>query len=605
MKKLKNLIELIKYNGKTLVVFELVYKLLSVTIFIPLVLFLFDQSIKLSGFSYITPDNLLAYITSPVVIIFVIIILLLLTFFSFIDASAIIYILDGASERKKVSLGSALKFSLKNSLRALHLKNILIVVFILFMIPLINIGISSSLLQTIRIPDYVVSYILANDWLVTVAVFLFFIISFLDISWLYSFHYFTLEGCSFNEACRKSKRLHYKYYFRDLLTLVILQIILLILFFILFGVIVGLVFFIVKSLSINSLISVVVMGCAIVILSLLVIIFLSLSTPINYASITVLFYRHKLRINEEVKHIYKPYYEVKPKRIYKVITVTLMLGSIAVLSTIMYLFVNKKIDFDIEYTRLTTITAHRGSSINYPENSMSSFEAAVKEGADIVEFDVQLTKDKVPIIMHDGNLLRTTGYNKKVKNAKYEDIKDLDIGVLFDEKFKGERIPLFDEVLDYFKTQDVMLNIEAKPKDNNEDLAHAIVDRFVTYDLYDKAMVTSGNYDILVRIKELDSNIKTAFIVGFALGDLTEMREVDGFSVETSFITREMVIDIHKNNQEIYAWTINDDYLLNKMINYNVDSIITDDVEMAKNVLENSRKSNWLYNYVTSILEWF
>lgn len=81
------------------------------------------------------------------------------------------------------------------------------------------------------------------------------------------------------------------------------------------------------------------------------------------------------------------------------------------------------------------VEGHRGYCAKYPENTLISFEKAIELGVDAIEFDVWLSKDKVPVIIHDGDVDRTTDGEGHIRDKTLEEIKQLDAGKWFDEKF--------------------------------------------------------------------------------------------------------------------------------------------------------------------------
>lgn len=94
------------------------------------------------------------------------------------------------------------------------------------------------------------------------------------------------------------------------------------------------------------------------------------------------------------------------------------------------------------------LIAHRGASANAPENTMSAFRMAWKEGADGIEGDFFLTADGEVVCIHDDRTKRTANGNLAVKSSTLEQLRALDYGSWKDPKFRGERIPLLSEVLD-------------------------------------------------------------------------------------------------------------------------------------------------------------
>jgi len=106
--------------------------------------------------------------------------------------------------------------------------------------------------------------------------------------------------------------------------------------------------------------------------------------------------------------------------------------------------------------------AHRGASANAPENTLTAIRLAHDEGAAWVEFDVKLTEDGVPILMHDDTLSRTTDGKGPVAAATWADIQKLDAGGWFDARFKGEHVPHLADALHLVLDCSLQLNLEIK-----------------------------------------------------------------------------------------------------------------------------------------------
>lgn len=108
-----------------------------------------------------------------------------------------------------------------------------------------------------------------------------------------------------------------------------------------------------------------------------------------------------------------------------------------------------------------TLVAHRGYSAEAPENTHAAFTEALMRGYDHIEFDVQLTKDGVPVVIHDLTVDRTTNASGLVKDYTFSEIQELDAGSWFDESFKGQTVPSLSEVLALLKGR-ARLHIELK-----------------------------------------------------------------------------------------------------------------------------------------------
>ena len=118
-------------------------------------------------------------------------------------------------------------------------------------------------------------------------------------------------------------------------------------------------------------------------------------------------------------------------------------------------------------------------------------------------------------------------------------------------------------------------------------------------------VLTSSKYNVLEEVKEIDNKITTGYIMSFAYGDILKLDKADNFSIETSSISKELVKNLHNNGKEVYAWTVNNKDSINKMLDLNVDNIITDDVDLARKLLFESKSSNLIFLYLKWIEEIF
>lgn len=160
------------------------------------------------------------------------------------------------------------------------------------------------------------------------------------------------------------------------------------------------------------------------------------------------------------------------------------------------------------------IIAHRGASAVAPENTMAAFRLALKVNADGIEFDVRLTKDGVPVVIHDEDLKRTGGVSKKVANLTLSELKQIDVGHWFTKtnvNFAGEPVPTLLEVFDLFRPTSSLLYLEMKSDSaHREELAQTCCAALRHSGLKSRVIVECFDLEALKTIKELDSEIKTA-----------------------------------------------------------------------------------------------
>ena len=181
------------FNLKTLLIFELLYRLFSIVVMLPLFNMAFFGIIRLCGTSYLTGESLAVIIKNPLFLILSGVLLLAMAIFTMIEISAVIFIYDRSEEEKKVSLLETLVFSVKNSVRVFSHHNLLIALVTLFMIPFCNLGVGLTFIGTVRLPDFWRSYIFAHPVVFILVACGVLLMVYFIINWLYSFSYFTLE----------------------------------------------------------------------------------------------------------------------------------------------------------------------------------------------------------------------------------------------------------------------------------------------------------------------------------------------------------------------------------------------------------------------------
>lgn len=135
------------------------------------------------------------------------------------------------------------------------------------------------------------------------------------------------------------------------------------------------------------------------------------------------------------------------------------------------------------------VEGHRGYCAEYPENTLISYSAALDLGVDGFEFDIWLTKDKVPVLMHDGNCRRTCGVDRHLRDMTLQEVKQLDACYeeKFGDKFKGQgvEVPTLEEMLAlvHSKRPDIQLGVEIKEyTEETVDLSVALLKKYGFFD---------------------------------------------------------------------------------------------------------------------------
>lgn len=600
MEKMRKVAGLLRVNWRTMAEFEVLYKFLSLSIFTPIFWGIFNVIMKFTGYGYLTIENILPFLLNPLTLVALLLLFVCMAFYTMIDIGAIIFLLDQSYQGQKADLVQTVRYAVRNAFRVFHKKNILIVFVVLFLIPFLNIGVASGYVSSIAVPEFILDFIKGNWHLL-----LFFIaavtgLGVLLLRWLYAFHYFTLERCSFREARKRSIELGRKHKIKDFVTLLGIQLGISVLFLVFAMIGIWLAVFLGGLFSKLKWFGIVSASVVWIFLAVSLLIMSALGTPVSYACIGILFYGHKEEKQERVVHGEPDEHRENEKRKKIRYMAEGILLSVSVVCCCFYLYgiYNHKVSVQIEYVRTMEVTAHRGASVSYPENTMAAFEGAKELGADWIELDVQQSRDGQIFVMHDTNFLRTAGVDRNTWEMEYDEIRQMDVGSFFDSRFQGECAPLLSDVIAYAKKNGIKLNIELKPTGHEEKFEENVAKIIEAEKFWEQCVITSQVYDVLEAVKAYDDRIHTVYVMSLAYGDINMLTAADHFSVEASSITEKLVSDVHNAGKEIYAWTVNTEESIGRMIELNVDNIITDNVTLAKECIYLSKTSDVVAEYV-------
>ena len=233
------------------------------------------------------------------------------------------------------------------------------------------------------------------------------------------------------------------------------------------------------------------------------------------------------------------------------------------------------------------IFAHRGASAHAPENTLAAFELAHMHGADAIELDVKLSADGQVVVIHDMTVNRTTGASGKVKDLKLADLRALDAGSFFLEKFHSEKIPLLEEVFEAVGKK-LFINVELTnynaPRDHLVESVCSLVKKFN----FQKRLMFSSFFAFnLGKAQSYLPEVPRGLLAyggvlgawarsfGFAFGEYVALHPY------LNDVTPQQVARVHRLNRRLHVWTVNDEQNLSRMLEWNVDGIFTDDPQLA------------------------
>ncbi|MBC1456320.1 glycerophosphodiester phosphodiesterase [Listeria newyorkensis] len=242
---------------------------------------------------------------------------------------------------------------------------------------------------------------------------------------------------------------------------------------------------------------------------------------------------------------------------------------------------------------MTEIFAHRGSKGLYPENTMPAFLAAVKAGADGIELDVQLTKDGIPVVIHDETVNRTTNGSGLVKDFTLREIQKLDAHQGYKKHlralFKKTKIPTLEEVLVVLGRYPLILNIELKTDAYDypgiEEKVLELCEKWAGRLTF---LFCSFNLETLARLRALDDTIKLSAITKLDVEEaMAQFANLQLDSINPPYTIR---------NQEVLAnvatrcWTANKVSQMETLFDENVRGFMTDFPEKAVEIRRGRNK---------------
>ncbi|WP_338449734.1 glycerophosphodiester phosphodiesterase family protein [Niallia oryzisoli] len=166
------------------------------------------------------------------------------------------------------------------------------------------------------------------------------------------------------------------------------------------------------------------------------------------------------------------------------------------------------------------VAAHRGVPSLAPENTMAGYQLAYELGADLIETDVQRTKDGHLIIMHDYTVDRTTNGTGNVADLTLEQIRALDAGIKYGPEFAGEKVPTFREYLQAFKGKDVVLLVELKATDVAEQTMKEIEEEGMT----DQVLIQSFHLGEIIKSDEVNPQVGIGYLFSAGVPATTDAK---------------------------------------------------------------------------------
>lgn len=220
------------------------------------------------------------------------------------------------------------------------------------------------------------------------------------------------------------------------------------------------------------------------------------------------------------------------------------------------------------------IIGHRGAAAVAPENTLASFERAMQDGADGIEFDVRLSRDGVPVVIHDPTLTRTASIDREVAKLSAEELASFDV-------------PSLHQVLIQFKQRDALLNVELKSERGELALANAAVQAIQNESMAAKVIVSSFDMTLISEVKRINKSIRTAalfepkisrpfdLVRKLKLIGVARAHDADAIALHHRLVSSPMVEKARQAGLEVVIWTVDNPQWVARARTLGIKALIT------------------------------
>lgn len=246
--------------------------------------------------------------------------------------------------------------------------------------------------------------------------------------------------------------------------------------------------------------------------------------------------------------------------------------------------------------RMTQIWAHRGASGYAPENTLEAFALAIQMEADGIELDVQFTKDRQLVVLHDERIDRTSDHAGFVVDYTLEELKEMNFNNHHPE-YPMAKIPTLREVLELIKPTRLIVNIELKTGINFYDgIEQAVVSLVEEMGMQDRVIYSSFNHESVMRVKKICPTAKTGFLYSNGIYNVADYANQHGvYALHPSVVNMQyerLVEECKEKRIKLHVWTVNHEDEMRALIDAEMDAIITNYPDVARRILQEEREKS-------------
>ena len=541
---------------------------------------IFRLALNFAGEDNLDKNNIYHIISNPISFILLIVLILTAAFFIFIEFSTLTFTIYGQLVESTYSIRNIASNAWKKMKNLIGIQIIFFIGYFILSIPVANIGIKSILSQNFYIPKFITDELSKSNsgsLILSVVV----VATYIYIRLIFTLPLTAIGDKKILDSIKESWRLTKKGKLKFFITIGI------------FELIYATISLFTLSLTISFLAFIDPKGNNFIIETLF---FTILSTTIFFfgalskvtsitAIITVLIEENQ--ISKEL--IINKKEDKKKSRVFLFLSTLLVLGIIVFNGFTLY---SNGVNNNIK-----TI-AHRGYVEKGVENSIEALEAAAKARVDYVEMDVLMTKDNKFIVMHDYNLKRLAGINKKVQDMTYNEL----VGLPISQSGHTSKIPSFEEYVKRAKELNIKLVVELKPHGGEpNNYVDIFIEKVKELDIENNYKYMSLDLKVMEELESKAPQLETGYIIPFQFGKFSN-NNVDFFAIEDFSFSNTLVEQAKSQNKSVYVWTINDPSLITKYLQSPANGIITDEPVQVRETKEKLEKNNSYFDRVLRLV---
>lgn len=576
----RDILQVWTHAHRPFLLFELVYKLMTIGLFIPLLSVIFNKVLDIGGFDAAANHDLLRFVFSRYGLLSLILMAPVAMMLIYTEFAVLIYIAYYGMQGKRARIRAVLLKALSRLPSLWRIGVFGLSLYLLLLVPLLDVGFGPSLLPNVTIPNFITGELLKTG-LGTIMFFLFFLIVLvLNCLCIYALPILVLENTNrFWYAVRKSGRLFWKSKWSIVKAVLEWALVFVLAVIVLLVILIALLWLLPEGTGIPAA-AVLALG---VIISIGVYALTLVMSPLFITLITRLYvkYAGKDAVAIETDGFNAAVWENRETRRNFIQRHRPKLATFGLLVLIAVGWGVSALLTDVEGAKDEfIIMAHRGDVLSGVENTLGAFEGAIEAGADYIELDILQTKDHKLAVIHDENLKRLSGKNVNVFDLTLDELKKIQ---LRQDGFEGY-VSSLDEVLEFTKGR-IRLNIELKTHGHERNYVPIFIDTVRRHKAEKDIVVQSLEYDLIQHVKAAAPDLTVGYVIYATFAQLGRF-EADFFVVEEAFVRPRLVASAKLAGKPLYVWTVNDPERVEHFYTLGVDGIITDISAEARDTIE-------------------